>query len=88
MILGTVFCSDQSFIMHFIKNKKKLLAAKKSLSFILNRAGIKLSFRLKLLEVVWDQGLQHKEHIFNYEKKEVLAILALKQLKTLRLKPV
>ena len=81
---GVIFRADKSYMTHFTRNKKKLLAPGEDSSLTLNGTGIKPSPRLKLLGVVLDQRLRYREHIGNVAKKGVLATLALKRLRNLR----
>ena len=79
---GAVFRPDKSDMTQFTRNKKKLVAQGGDSSLTLNGIVIKSSPRLL------DQRLQYQEHIGTVAKKGVLATLALRQLRNLRLETV
>lgn len=57
LALGAVFRLDKSYMTHYTRNKKRLLAQGGDSSLTLNGTAFKSSPRLKLLGVVLDQCL-------------------------------
>lgn len=87
-ILNAIFCPDKSYMIYFIRNRKKLSLPRKDMCLALNGVAIKPFFRLKLLKIVLNQRFSYQRYISKIVKKKVLATLILKWLKNLRPKTV
>lgn len=81
---AAVFNPKKTVLVHFTRNKTKLLEEVKAPTYIqFGQEKVKAQPEVKILGVVLDQRLSYRQHIAQATKRGIKAALALKRLKNL-----
>lgn len=79
-----IFQAKKTYMIHFICNKARLKDFNADVPLKIRDQSINPSFKVKILEIVFDTRLQYHSYVAQACKRSTNAVLALKRLKNLR----